>query len=64
MTLQKWTQPLLDEAGVGPGKCVFAVYDDLINLGVFGAVWQRTDGSVTNLRPRSASPVSEEILPG
>lgn len=64
MTLQKWTQPLLDEAGVGPGKCVFAVYDDLISLGVFGAVWQRTDGSVTNLRPRSASPVSEEILPG
>ena len=23
MTLQKWTQPLLDEAGVGPGKCVY-----------------------------------------
>ena len=52
LTLQKWTEPLLQEAGVGPGKCIFSVYDDLINLGIFGAVWQRTDGSVTDLRPR------------
>ena len=64
MTLQKWTQPLLEEAGVGPGKCVFTVYDDLINLGIFGAVWQRTDGSVTNLRPRTASPTVEEDTSG
>lgn len=52
MTLQKWTAPLLAESGVGPGKCVFTIYDELINLGVFGAVWQRTDGSITDLRPR------------
>ncbi|MBX9666585.1 MAG: replication-relaxation family protein [Candidatus Obscuribacterales bacterium] len=54
MTLQKWTQPLLEEAGVGPGKCVFSVYEDLIERGIFGAVWQRTDGSVTDLRPKLA----------
>lgn len=53
MTLQKWTQPLLEEAGVGPGKCVFSVYDDLIERGIFGAVWQRTDGSITDLRPKA-----------
>jgi len=53
MTLQKWTQPLLAEAGVGPGKCVFSVYDDLIERGIFGAVWQRTDGSITDLRPKA-----------
>lgn len=53
ITLQKWTQPLLEEANVGPGKCVFSVYDDLIEKGVFGAVWQRTDGSITDLRPRT-----------
>lgn len=52
LTLQKWTQPLLEEASVGPGKCVFAVYDDLVDKGIFGAVWQRTDGSITDLRPR------------
>jgi hypothetical protein len=54
MTLQKWTQPLLAEAGVGPGKCVFSVYDDLIERGIFGAVWQRTDGSITDLRPKAS----------
>lgn len=53
VTLQKWTQPLLAEAGVGPGKCVFSVYDDLIERGIFGAVWQRTDGSITDLRPKA-----------
>lgn len=52
LTLQKWTQPLLEEASVGPGKCVFAVYEDLVEKGIFGAVWQRTDGSITDLRPR------------
>lgn len=52
LTLRKWTQPLLDEAGVGPGKCVFSLYDDIIENGVFGAHWIRTDGSTTNLRPK------------
>jgi DNA-binding PadR family transcriptional regulator len=53
-TLRKWTQPLLDTAGVGPGKCVFAVYEELIDKGIFGATWQRTDGSITDLRPKVA----------
>lgn len=53
-TLRKWTQPLLEEAGVGPGKCVFTVYDELVDRGIFGATWQRTDGSITDLRPKLA----------
>ena len=52
VTLRKWTQPLLEEAGVGPGKCVFSVYSELVERGIFGAIWQRTDGSVTDLRPK------------
>ena len=51
-TLRKWTQPLLEEAGAGAGKCVFAVYNEIVENGVFGAQWQRTDGSFTDLRPR------------
>jgi hypothetical protein len=51
-TLRKWTQPLLDEAQVGPGKCIFGVYDDIVQYGIFGAGWQRTDGSITDLKPR------------
>lgn len=54
LTLRKWTAPLLDEAGVGPGKCVFAVYDEIVEKGIFGSVWYRTDGSITNLRPKLA----------
>jgi DNA-binding PadR family transcriptional regulator len=52
VTLRKWTQPLLEDAGVGPGKCVFTVYTDLVDRGIFGAAWQRTDGSYTDLRPK------------
>lgn len=52
LTLRKWTQPLLEEAQVGPGKCVFAVYSDIVEAGLFNAPWQRTDGSITNLRPK------------
>jgi DNA-binding PadR family transcriptional regulator len=52
VTLRKWTAPLLEHAGVGPGKCVFAVYDEIVDKGIFGAVWFRTDGSITNLRPK------------
>lgn len=54
VTLRKWTQPLLEDAGVGPGKCVFTVYSELIERGIFGATWFRTDGSVTDLRPKMA----------
>jgi DNA-binding PadR family transcriptional regulator len=54
LTLRKWTQPLLEEAGVGPGKCVFSVFDEIQEHGIFGAVWFRTDGSITNLRPKVA----------
>lgn len=53
LTLRKWTEPLLEAAAVGPGKCVFAVYDDIVKSGIFNAYWQRTDGSFTDLRPRS-----------
>lgn len=52
ITLRKWTAPLLEEAGVGPGKCVFSVYNDIITKGIFNSMWYRTDGTVTNLRPR------------
>lgn len=51
LTLRKWTQPLLEEAEVGPGKCVFAVYTEIVEKGIYGAQWQRTDGSFTDLRP-------------
>jgi DNA-binding PadR family transcriptional regulator len=54
MTLRKWTAPLLEQASVGPGKCVFSVYDEIIEKGIFGAVWYRTDGSITDLRPKMA----------
>lgn len=50
-TLRKWTHPMLDEANVGPGKVVFAVYNDVVERGVFAAPWQRTDGTFTDLRP-------------
>ena len=56
MTLRKWTAPLLEEAGVGPGKCVFAVYNEIMDHGLFGATWYRTDGTLTDLRPK--------LLPG
>jgi DNA-binding PadR family transcriptional regulator len=52
VTLRKWTDPLLEEAGVGPGKCVFCVYTDLVERGIFGTTWQRTDGTITDLRPK------------
>jgi hypothetical protein len=52
-TLRKWTQPLLEEASVGPGKCIFSVYHEIIDHGIFGANWQRTDGSITDLKPKS-----------
>lgn len=53
LTLRKWTAPLLEEANVGPGKCVFAVYSELMEFGIFGTTWHRTDGSQSNLRPRA-----------
>lgn len=56
ITLRKWTSPLLEEAGVGPGKCVFSVYNEIIEKGIFGAVWYRTDGTITDLRPKIAGP--------
>jgi hypothetical protein len=49
-TLCSWTKPLLEKAQVGPGKCVFAMYEDILAHGVFGAIWQRTDGSITDLK--------------
>ncbi|MBY0357753.1 MAG: replication-relaxation family protein [Candidatus Obscuribacterales bacterium] len=55
LTLRKWTASLLAEAGVGPGKCVFSIYSEIMERGIFGATWWRTDGSLTNLRPRVAN---------
>jgi hypothetical protein len=62
-TLRKWTAPLLDEAEVGPGKCVFAVYHDIMENGVFGATWYRTDGSKSNLRMKPSIQSTEPIQP-
>lgn len=56
LTLRKWTAPLLEEAGVGPGKCVFGVYNEIVDKGIFGANWCRTDGTTTDLRPKIADP--------
>jgi hypothetical protein len=56
-TLCKWTVPLLQEAAVESGKCVFGIYDDIIQHGFFGASWWRTDGSITDLKPRSVENV-------
>jgi hypothetical protein len=50
LTLRKWTAPLLEEANVESDKCVFAVYNDIMQDGILGAMWHRTDGSATNLR--------------
>ncbi|MBX9689435.1 MAG: replication-relaxation family protein [Candidatus Obscuribacterales bacterium] len=63
LTLRKWTAPLLEEAEVGPGKCVFAVYSEIMQHGIFGASWYRTDGTVTNLRPRLLAPGEEDFSP-
>ena len=54
ITLRKWTAPLLEQAGVGPGKCVFSVYGEIVEKGILGATWYRTDGTITNLRPKIA----------
>ncbi|HEY9868931.1 MAG TPA: replication-relaxation family protein [Candidatus Obscuribacterales bacterium] len=56
ITLRKWTAPLLEEAGVGPGKCVFSLYNEIVSKGIFGATWYRTDGTITDLRPKMPAP--------
>lgn len=61
LTLRNWTAPLLDEAKVGPGKCVFAIYSEIVEKGIFGSVWYRTDGSITNLRPKVAQAQPDEL---
>lgn len=63
MTLRKWTAPLLEEFGFGPGRCVFSVYSEIMERGLFGALWYRTDGSLTNLRPRSGDANSQPGRP-
>ena len=52
VTLRKWTQPLLHEAGVGAGGCLFTVYSELVERGIFGTTWQRADGTIADLRPK------------
>lgn len=51
-TLREWTLPLLKASGVGPGKCVFVVFDEIVDKGVFGARWLRADGTISELRPK------------
>lgn len=52
-TLQKWTEPLLEAHQVGPGKCIFAIYSEIMEFGLFETRWFRTDNSIiTTLRPR------------
>lgn len=51
-TLQAWTLPLLQASGVGAGKCVFAVYSEIVEKGIFAARWLRADGSLSELRPK------------
>ncbi len=51
-TLRKWTEPILASYGVGPGKCVFAVFDEILDKGIFASTWWRTDGSITDLKPK------------
>lgn len=53
-TLQKWTEPLLETHNVGPGKCIFAIYNEVMEHGLFDARWFRTDNSIiASLRPRA-----------
>jgi hypothetical protein len=59
LTLRKWTAALLEEANVGPGKCVFAVYNEIMEKGVFGATWYRTDGTITDLRPKPSDEIQD-----
>jgi len=51
-TLGEWTLPLLKANGVGAGKCVFAVFDEIVKRGVFAGGWVRADGTVSELRPK------------
>jgi DNA-binding PadR family transcriptional regulator len=49
-TLQKWTEPLLKEAAVETNRCLFGVYDDIVENGIFGATWRNSDGDVLPMR--------------
>jgi DNA-binding PadR family transcriptional regulator len=52
-TLRKWTEPLLEEASAASHRCLFGVYTDIVENGIFGAKWHSTDGSIITIRPRS-----------
>lgn len=54
-TLTKWTLPLLQENDLSAGQCVFCVYQDLVDSGIFGATWWRSNDTITDLRPRPAN---------
>ena len=49
-TLSEWTLPLLKANGVGAGKCVFAVFSEIMDKGILSARWFRADGSLSELR--------------
>lgn len=51
-TLSEWTLPLLKANGVGAGKCVFAVYSEIVDKGIMSARWFRADGTLSELRPK------------
>ncbi|MBX9770179.1 MAG: replication-relaxation family protein [Candidatus Obscuribacterales bacterium] len=50
-TLSEWTLPLLTANGVGAGKCVFAVFSEIME-GILAARWFRADGTLSELRPK------------
>jgi DNA-binding PadR family transcriptional regulator len=47
--LRKWTQPLLLEAGLAPDRCIFGLYNEIMEHGICRTSWQRADGSTTSL---------------
>lgn len=51
-TLCEWTLPLLKANEVGAGKCVFAVFSEIVEKGILSARWFRADGTVSELRPK------------
>jgi hypothetical protein len=49
LTLRRWTQPVLESYDAKPDHCIFGVYDDLINDGVFNARWVDVHGNSVDL---------------
>jgi hypothetical protein len=48
-TLRAWTEPLLAGAKAKASQCLFAVFDDIAESGIFAANWYDTAGKITPL---------------